>query len=199
MDEHDYERDADRCNYHRQQRREEGNVRCNKGTAGCPASHNGIEGWKFAEHVRSVRETANGVPLEECADDFGKAKCRDREVVAFEPEHWETDEKREKRRENTCEDQRYEDAEEHSDACVAAKDPGENFLKRELDNPAVKILVDRCAVSGWDHQYAVSVGSDQHESGLSQREEPGEAIQQVHGNCDNGVDGCFLQDYEDHR
>ena len=73
------------------------------------------------------------------------------------------------------------------------------FRDRELDRPAIKILIDRAVLVGRDGKNGIGIRANEHEACLTQREQPGKAVEQVHGHTHQGVDGPFLQDRNQHN
>ena len=131
----------------------------------------------LTQHVGSVGDRAEGVPLEEGSQYLGKSECRYSEVVGLEPQHRYPDKKgddRDYESGSQYRDQHSQIMSEDSEASLEHLDYG------PLYDAAVKVLIDCVMRSGRYGEYGVSVCSDEHESSLTEREQACEAVQQVH-------------------
>jgi hypothetical protein len=120
------------------------------------------------------------IPLEKGAEDFGNADRGDRKVVRFQPQDRKADQRGEERRGEAGAQER------HVDPGVKLEGAGIILvnLLREFD-------LDR---HGEDR---VGVRADEHEAGLPKGEQAGKAVQQVHGNGYQRIDGALFEYGED--
>ena len=114
---------------------------------------------------------------DEHADDFRKAQGGYAEVVAAEPQHGDGDEQPEDRGHEAPGDdrepeRRMDDREGPDDVL---KDP-HHFL-----------------LGGGEHAQGGNVGPDGHEPGVPEREHPGEAVDEVQGQREDGVHGDEIE------
>lgn len=96
------------------------------------------------EQVGAVGDRAEGVPLEERAEDLGEAERRDGEVVGLQPEHRQTNEVRHQRGDQAADEQGDEDADDGARAL--AEEIRERLRQGELDESALKLLIDARAL-----------------------------------------------------
>ena len=147
------------------------------------------------EQVGAVGDRAEGVPLEERAEDLGEAERRDGEVVGLQPEHRQTNEVRHQRGDQAADEQGDEDADYGAHAL--AEEIRERLRQRELDESALKLLIHARALGDWDAEHGVGIRAEQHEARLTEGEQAREAVEQVHRDGDEGIDRGLLDDLDD--
>ena len=138
------------------------------------------EGGEAAQQVGAVGDGPQGVPLEEGPDDLRKAQRGDGQVIAFEPQH------------------RQADQEGEEGGRQARQDQGHRHGQGKLDQAPVKVLVYRVPGLGGDGEDAVGIGADQHKARLAQGKQAGKAVEQVHGDRHQGVDGALFEHHKQH-
>lgn len=67
---------------------------------------------------------------------------------------------------------------------IGAKDIPQHFRNGKLNRASIKILIHRGVLLRRDGENGKGVGANEHEARLSQREQAGESIEQVHGHAD---------------
>ena len=139
-----------------------------------------VKGGEKAEHIGTVGDGPQFVPLEDGADDLRKAQRGNGQIIALEPQHRQADQEREGRRHQPGQNQRGNDG--HG----------------ELDQAAVIVLVHHGPAFYRNGQNGVGVCPDEHKACLSQREQTREAVEQVHGNGYQRVGGALFQHGEKH-
>ena len=141
-----------------------------------------VSHWTMARmiSVGAVGQGADGVPLDEGADDLREPQGGDRQVVALQPQHGHTDQRREQRGHNTG----YQQGGNHTDG--------------ELHPAAVIVLIDRGTLGHGDRQDRIAVSAHEHKARLAQGEKARKAVQQVHGDRDQRINRAFLQHGDDH-
>ena len=114
------------------------------------------------EHIGAVGDGTQLVVLDHRPDDLRKAQGGDGQVVAFQLQHRQADEGGEQRRHHP------------------GQQDGHRHRQGEADGVVI-ILVDHRLHLRRDGKDGVGVGPDEHEPRLAQGEQPGEAVEQVHG------------------
>ena len=147
------------------------------------------------EQVGAVGDRAEGVPLEERAEDLGEAERRDGEVVGLQPKHRQTNEVRHQRGDQAADEQGDEDAD--YGARALAEEIRERLRQGELDEAAFKLLIDARALGDRDAEHGVGIRAEQHEARLTEGEQAREAVEQVHRDGDEGIDRGLLDDLDD--
>ena len=117
---------------------------------------------------------------DEHADDFREPERGDAEVVAAEPQHRDGDEQ--------PEDRGYE----------AAGDDGEPERRVDDREGPDDVFKDphHFLLGGGEHAQGGNVGPDSHEPGVPEREHPGEAVDKVQGQREDGVYGDKVEDLD---
>ena len=141
--------------------------------------HQGAEIGEAFEQVGAVGDGAQGLPQEDGLDDLGKAQGGDGQIVALQPQH------------------RQPDEESEGGGQQAGQHQGRRHGQAEAHG-AVVVLVDLLLGLQRDGKDGVGIGPDEHKARLSQREQAGKAVEQVHGDSHQGIDGAFPQHGEEH-
>ena len=167
----------------------------------CPADVEGEVGEArvAAQDVGAVGDGAELLPLEDGLDYLGKAERRDGEVVALEPEHGQADEPGEEGGDEAGEyhgQQRAYDEARRGHG-LQPEDAVYGLLEGEVDGGVI-VLIHAVYALGRDGEDGVGVGADEHEARLAEREEAREAVEQVHGHGDQGVDRALAHDGDEH-
>lgn len=82
---------------------------------------------------------------------------------------------------------------------IGAKDIPQHFRNGKLNRASIKILIHRGVLLRRDGENGKGVGANEHEARLSQREQAGESIEQVHGHADQRVNCPLLQHRNQHN
>ena len=153
------------------------------GYADCRSSkdrNDRLEGRIGLEQVGTVGDRAKRIPLDNRADNLGKAEGSDGQIVALESEH---------RHANQPGEQRGQKA-----GCDDAGDGRQG----EIDDTAVIILIDGHALVHRNGKYGIGIRAYKHEARLAQGEQAREAVQQVHGDGDQRIDRALLEHGNEH-
>ena len=155
-----------------------------------------VEVGVLTQQVGAVGDLAQAVPLEEGTEDLCKAQGSNGQVVTLQTENGDTDQ--------GCKDSCHNAADDDTDhgtddvAEIGAQNIAQNLGNGELNGTAVKVLINRFMLFSRDGEDGVGVGTDEHEARLTQREQAGKAIEQVHGHADQGEDGALLKNGDQH-
>ena len=151
------------------------------------------EGGEALEGVGAVGDGAQFVPLEDGPDDLAEAQGGDGQIVGLQPQHRQSDQPRHGGRHDAGEDQRQQHADHKAHGAAA-----EELRQGEVDGGALVDIVHTLPGRHRDGQDGVGVGAQQHEAGLAQREQAGEAVEQVHGGSHHRVHRALFQHGEEH-
>ena len=128
------------------------------------------EGGEALDHIRAVGNGAKGLPLENGPQDFGEAQCGNGEIVAFQPQNRQADERREQRGHQSRQNQSHENGQNQRQS---AAEPGasqkalEHIHQRKLHGRAAVEVVDLILGSHGNGQDGVGIRAQQHEARLS--------------------------------
>ena len=150
---------------------------------------------KAVQKVGTVGQRAKALVNHGGTDDLGKAQCSNGKIVALELQHRQADEEGEQRCDKTGQDQAEHNTQQQAEA---AQRFGEQFRDGEADAAVCIALIDGLLRSGGNGEDGVGVGTQQHKTCLTQTEQAGKAVQQVHGDCHQCIDGTFAQHGEQH-
>ena len=154
------------------------------------------EGGEALDHVCAVGDGAEGLPLENRPENFGKPQCGNGEVITFQPQNRQTDQRREQRGHQPRQNQSYENGQHQRQS---AAEPGasqkalEAVHQGELHSRAAVEVINLILGSHGNGENGVGIRAQQHEARLSQREQAGEAVEQVHGNGHQRIHRTLFQ------
>ena len=154
------------------------------------------EGGETLDHVCAVGDGAEGLPLENGPQDFGEAQCGNGEIVAFQPQNRQTDERREQCGHQSRQNQSQKDGQNQRQPAAetsAAQKALEHIHQRKLHGRAAVEVVDLILGGHGNGQNGIGIRAQQHEARLSQREQAGEAVEQVHGNGHQRIHRALFQ------
>ena len=157
------------------------------------------EGGETFQHIGAVGDGAQGLPLENGAEDLRKAQGRNGKVVALEPQDRQADEVGKARGHQAGQDQPHQNAQHHADAAAhagGAEQQRKGVLQGEFHRGAAEQVVNGVFLVHRDGENGVGISAQQHEARLPQREQAGEAVEQVHRNHHQRVDGALFQHRE---
>ena len=69
----------------------------------------------------------------------------------------------------------------------------EHLLKGEVDARTLEEVIHAVTRSVRDHEDRVGIRAEEHEARLTEREQAGKAVEQVHRNRNKRVDGAFFE------
>ena len=151
--------------------------------------HGGVEvpGTR-RKHVGAVGEGAQLIPLEDSTDDLRKAQRGDGQVVALQAQDGQADEPGEQ----SCHQAAQDQGDEHSHNGTGTGS-AEDVRQRKF-HPVFPAEHPIDALTGGfgNHNDGVGISAQQHEARLPQREQAGEAVEQVHGDGHQRIDGSLF-------
>ena len=149
------------------------------------------EACEVVEQVGAVRDGPQLLILDDGADDLRKAEGRDGQVVGFEPQHRQADQRGKARRHEAAQNQADDNAQQLSR--LLAQNSAETLRDRKADAAVRIALIDQRLVPRRNGQDGGGVRAQHHEARLPQREEAGKAVQKVHRNRHEGQNRALLQ------
>ena len=121
-----------------------------------------------------------------------KAQGGDGQVVAFQAQHRQTDEPGKEGCHQTAQNDGHQDPQSQAEHSVT-EDPGKQVRQGELHRRASVEVIDRILGGHGDRQDGIGVRAQEHEARLSQGEQSGEAVEQIHGHGDQCIDRALFQ------
>ena len=151
--------------------------------------------WEAAQQLRAVGNGRERLQLNERADNFGKAERGDGQIVAFEFQNGQADQIRQHSGQKACQQQGHEYAENRT--CRIAEHVLKRFGQGELEQRVIILIYGRPDAAR-DIEDSECICTNQHEACLPEREQACEAVQEVHGYGDKGVDRALAQNRREH-